>query len=191
LIDAAVATVAESGPAAVSLRGLAAAAGVSHAAPVHHFGDKAGLFTAIATEGFTELADELIAVWEGTADFLEVGVRYVHFALSRPGHFTVMFRADLLNKTDRDLRRAKARAFSMLTDPLTSMGHATNTQGLRSATLASWSIVHGLATLVLSGNVPGFDRNNPDDVARKVVAHCGWPNRERRGTIPGGRPRAR
>jgi AcrR family transcriptional regulator len=197
LIQAAVTTVATSGPAAVSLRGLAAQAGVSHAAPVHHFGDKAGLFTAVAIEGFDELADELGAVWDETADFLEVGVRYVHFALSRPGHFAVMFRADLLNAGDPELARAKERAFSMLHDPLVALA-STGQPGRKSgsasgraqgagawgdqerqrhhaASLASWSIVHGLATLVLSGNLPEVDRSDPDALARRVIAHCRPP----------------
>jgi AcrR family transcriptional regulator len=176
LLTAAVATVAEAGPAAVSLRGLAAQAGVSHAAPVHHFGDKAGLFTAIAVEGFDRLADQLTSVWEATSDFLEVGVAYVHFALSSPGAFAVMFRADLLNADDPELERAKRRAFAMLHDPLTALGHAPDPESLHAATLASWSIVHGLATLVLSGNLPEVNRSDPDALARRVVAHCGWPD---------------
>jgi AcrR family transcriptional regulator len=184
LIDAAVDGVATGGAASISLRGLAAAAGVSHAAPVHHFGDKAGLFTAVATEGYDLLADELIVVWESTGDFLEVGVRYVHFALAHPGHFEVMFRPDLLNGGDAELVRATHRAFSMLHDPLAAMSQATDTQSLQAATLASWSIVHGLATLVLSGNLPQVDRADPDALARQVVAHCGWPDPARSGTHP-------
>ena len=52
LIDAALQDIAASGPANLSLRALARSAGVSHAAPAHHFRDKSGVFTAIATEGF-------------------------------------------------------------------------------------------------------------------------------------------
>ena len=62
LIHATVAAVAASGPTAVSLRGLAAELGVSHAAPVHHFGDKAGLFTAVAVEGFDLMREKRAAV---------------------------------------------------------------------------------------------------------------------------------
>ncbi len=59
VLDAAVAAITEAGPAAVSLRELARRAGVSHAAPAHHFGDKAGLLTALAAEGYDLLADAL------------------------------------------------------------------------------------------------------------------------------------
>jgi AcrR family transcriptional regulator len=175
MIDAAVATVAESGPAAVSMRGLAAAAGVSHAAPVHHFGDKTGLFTAVAVEGYDRMADELWGVWEETGDFLEVGVRYVHFALNNPGHFDVMFRTDLLNEHDAELVRARTRAYATITEPLTVLGRAPDPATLYVASLASWSIVHGLATLILSGNLPEIDLSDPDALAREVIGRLGGP----------------
>src|SRR6266702_4843210 len=59
LLQAAVEAILESGPATVSLRDLARRAGVSHAAPAYHFGDKAGLLTAVAADGFWRLADAL------------------------------------------------------------------------------------------------------------------------------------
>jgi AcrR family transcriptional regulator len=48
------------------LRDLALQIGVSHAAPVHHFGDKAGLLTVIATDGFLMLAEELPRAYVAT-----------------------------------------------------------------------------------------------------------------------------
>ncbi|HVB90501.1 MAG TPA: TetR/AcrR family transcriptional regulator [Acidimicrobiales bacterium] len=183
LMDAAVATVASDGPAAVSLRGLAARAGVSHAAPVHHFGDKAGLFTAVATEGFDLLADELGGVWERTGDFKEVGVRYVHFALDHPGHFAVMFRPDLAREGDPALDRSKQRAFATLRGPLLATGRAPDRRSLRAASLASWSVVHGLATLILSGNLPDLDLADVDTLAREVIGHRGTPRSP--GPTPG------
>lgn len=51
--------VARRGATELSLRELAREAGVSHAAPAHHFGDRRGLFTALAADGFTRLADAL------------------------------------------------------------------------------------------------------------------------------------
>jgi AcrR family transcriptional regulator len=174
-MDAAVATVAADGPAAVSLRGLAARAGVSHAAPVHHFGDKAGLFTAVAVEGFDLLADELGETWEGTGDFLEVGVRYVHFALSHPGHFAVMFHPDLQRGGDPELQRSKERAFATLRGPIVASGKAKDRRSLQAVSLASWSIVHGLATLILSGNLPELSLADADVLARRVLASRGDP----------------
>jgi AcrR family transcriptional regulator len=169
LIAAAVETIAAEGPGAVSLRGLAAQAGVSHAAPVHHFGDKAGLFGAIALEGFDMLADELTAVWEATGDFGETGVRYVHFAIAHPGYFEVMFRPDLAGTPGTYLVAAKERAFATLTDPLVASGLEENSESLKATSLASWSIVHGLATLILSGNLPEVDRSTVDTLTRRIL----------------------
>ena len=171
LMDAAVASVAEGGPGAVSLRALAAEVGVSHAAPVHHFGDKAGLFTAVAAEGFELLADELTAVWEETGDFLATGVRYVHFALHHRGYFEVMFRPDLVNGDDPGLLAAQLRAFARLHDGVAAGRLAKDPESVRLAGLASWSTAHGLATLLLSGNLPDVDREDSDALARHVLAH--------------------
>jgi AcrR family transcriptional regulator len=171
LLEAAVSTVAASGPAALSLRALAAQVGVSHAAPVHHFKDKAGLFTAVATEGFDLLHDEMTAVWEKTGQFLDVGVHYVHFALSHKGYFEVMFRPELLDQDDPDLQRAQEGAYAMLTGPVEAGRRGSDAQSVHLATLASWSTVHGLATLLLSGNLPDVDLEDPDALARHVLAH--------------------
>jgi AcrR family transcriptional regulator len=168
-MDAATATVGADGPAAVSLRSLAAQAGVSHAAPVHHFGDKAGLFSAIALEGFDLLADELGTVWAETGDFGEVGVRYVRFAVTHPGHFTVMFQPDLAGGASPELELAKERAFATLNDPIAASGWGVNAEGRQTVALASWSIVHGLATLILSGNLPDVLPADVDELARRVL----------------------
>src|SRR5213080_824442 len=66
LMRAALDAIVEGGPANLSLRDLARRAGVSHAAPAHHFGDKAGLLTSIAAEGYRRLAGSLGARDETT-----------------------------------------------------------------------------------------------------------------------------
>ena len=114
LLDAAAEVIAEQGPAALSLRDLARRAGVSHAAPMHHFGDKAGLLTALATEGYDLLAAELAEEWAVTHSFLEQGVAYVRFAIRHRAHFEVMFRPDLYHAGDADLVAARDRAGHIL-----------------------------------------------------------------------------
>ncbi len=76
-IDAAVQAIREEGVANLSLRDLARRLGVSHAAPTHHFGDKAGLLSAVASEGYRRLAAALRDAEARTGSFLEVGVAYV------------------------------------------------------------------------------------------------------------------
>jgi AcrR family transcriptional regulator len=114
LLDAAVAAIEESGPAALSLRDLARRAGVSHAAPTHHFGDKAGLLTALAAEGYGLLADELAAEHAASASFLEMGVAYVRFAVAHRAHFEVMFQPELYHADDPELVAARGRSAASL-----------------------------------------------------------------------------
>ena len=59
LIDATESLLAEKGPESFSLREVARRAGVSPAAPAHHFGDASGLLTVVATLGFEGLAAAL------------------------------------------------------------------------------------------------------------------------------------
>jgi AcrR family transcriptional regulator len=114
LLSAAVEAITESGPTALSLRDLARRAGVSHAAPTHHFGDKAGLLTALAAEGFDLLAGALTAVPPDPGGFLEVGVAYVRVAVEHRAHFEVMFRPDLYHADDPELVAARARSSAAL-----------------------------------------------------------------------------
>lgn len=110
LLAAAAEAITENGVAALSMRDLARRAGVSHAAPTHHFGDKAGLLTALATEGFDLLGRALATSRLASNSFLEMGVSYVRFAMTRRAHFEVMFRPDLYHADDPDLLAARARS---------------------------------------------------------------------------------
>lgn len=74
---------AECGADGISLRELARVAGVSHAAPAHHFTDRRGLFTALATQGWQKLA---AALADARPDFLDAALAYVRFSLDHPGH---------------------------------------------------------------------------------------------------------
>src|SRR5947208_17140860 len=102
LIDCALAAIAERGAANLSLRDLARRAGVSHAAPAHHFGDKRGLLTAVAAEGYRRLAGLLGPTDATTPGLAEVGVAYVRFAVEERPYFDVMFRPDLYDPADPD-----------------------------------------------------------------------------------------
>lgn len=163
LLTAAVDAISEAGPAAVSLRELARRAGVSHAAPQHHFGDKAGLLTAVAREGFELLADDLAA----GGDLLEVGVAYVRFAVGHPAHFQVMFAPALYHADDPGLAAARARARSALEAGLRTMPDRPADPA--AAAIAAWSIVHGFATLWLAGTLPADLGPDPATAARRVI----------------------
>lgn len=164
LLGAAVEVIGEQGPAAVTLRDLARRAGVSHAAPAHHFGDKAGLLTAVAVEGY-ELMGEALEAATGTGDFAEVGVAYVLFAARHPGHFSVMFRPDLYRTVDSELVAARARTNAVLSDGARARFGTTD----RIPALTAWSLVHGLATLVRDGAVAPEPGTDLEDLARAVT----------------------
>ena len=169
LLDAALDEIARTGPVELSLRELARTVGVSHAAPRHHFGDKRGLLTAIAVEGFGLLAEELEATWEATRSFLEVGVAYVRFAVGHRAHFEVIFRPELLRDEDAPLAEARVRTSRLLYGPVGDVATPDSDTDPRTPAFAAWALVHGLATLLITGNLPSDVAEDPDAVARAVA----------------------
>jgi AcrR family transcriptional regulator len=175
LLAAAVEMIAEAGPAALSLRALARRTGVSHAAPAHHFGDKAGLLTAVAAEGYRLLAAALRDAYERTGSFLEVGVAYVRFALEHRPYFEVMFRPELYHADDPALVAARRASGALLYGPVRPLaGRDSDFDPLR-AGIAAWSLVHGLATLYLDGALPPQLGDDPEEIARAVAAYLFRP----------------
>lgn len=169
VLSAAVDVITERGAANVSLRDLARRAGVSHAAPAHHFGDKAGVLTAVAVEGFDLLADALTAALERAGSFLDMGVAYVTFAVAHRAHFEVMFRPDLYHPDDPDLLAARERAGAALAGGVGSLGARATADDARLSGLAAWSLVHGFATLWLAGGLPPGFGDDPAAEARAVA----------------------
>jgi AcrR family transcriptional regulator len=149
ILDAALEELTERGPMALSLRELARRAGVSHAAPAHHFGDKTGLLTAIATEGY-ELLGHALGAARDAGGFLEVGLAYIQFAVDYPAHFEVMFRPDLYRTDDPELVAAKAVTTALLYGP--AADEFPNDDALRTG-IAGWAFVHGFASLWVTGNL--------------------------------------
>jgi AcrR family transcriptional regulator len=169
LLRQAAAMIEEVGPTHVSLRELARRAGVSHAAPAHHFRDKAGLLTAIATEGFLLLADRLTDAMERTGDFLEVGVAYVDFAVAHRAHFEVMFRPDLYDADADDVRAARAQSSAALYGGVRAVPRSADGPDTTTAGLAAWSIVHGFASLWIAGALPPVLGPDAALAARRVA----------------------
>jgi AcrR family transcriptional regulator len=176
LIAAALEVIATSGPGQLSLRALARSAGVSHAAPAHHFGDKSGVFTAIATEGFELLYESQLRTSEGrdpTETLLPLAVNYVLFAIEHPSHYEVMWREDLYDRTAPALVAARQRVFEVFYQSVASATGDLEPREFRGAVAAAWSIVHGFATLWLGGNLTELLGTDPasagDEVARGLV----------------------
>lgn len=154
LVAAARAELAERGLTGVSLRGIARRAEVSHAAPKYFFGDRAGLLTAIAAQGFTELTERLRTVGgAGAPDLGDLGRAYVHFGLEHPALFALMFRPEELHPEDPGLQRAQAESIGVLASATTTIDVAGDQpDGVPPLmALVSWAFAHGLVALVRDG----------------------------------------
>jgi AcrR family transcriptional regulator len=173
LMEAAIQAILEAGPGAVRLRDLARRAGVSHAAPAYHFGDKAGLLSAIAADGFLRLAAMLREAHEATGSYLEIGVAYVRFAVTNKAHFEVMFRPELYRQDDPEVVRARQATRALLYGPLAGAPEP-GPDDLRTG-VAAWSLVHGLATLWLNRNLPPQLGDDPEEITREVARYLFQP----------------
>jgi AcrR family transcriptional regulator len=165
LLRAAVETIDDAGPTAMSLREVARRAGVSHTAATYHFGDKAGLLTAVAVDGYRLLGEALAHARDAHGSFLDLGVAYVRFATTHRAHFDVMFRPDLYRRDDDDLREARARTAGLL------YGTGESETRPLEVGVAAWAIVHGIATLWLDGNLPTELGNDPEEITHRLASH--------------------
>lgn len=168
-IAAAVSEVERVGAAGVSMRAIARRAGVTHAALAYQFGDKAGLFAAVATEGFRLASTAIGAASAGADGFFEGGAAYVTFALAHPGHYEVMFRPDLYRADDPDLIDARDEAFSVLYGTARSSVGGPRGDDINGVVITGWALSHGLATLWRTGNLRGRIADDPAQAARQVA----------------------
>lgn len=146
--------VSEKGPSGFSLREVARRAGVSHAAPAHHFGDAQGMLTAVATEGFATLADEMSAAAEGVDDAVErlhrTGAAYVRVAMQHPGHMALML-SDLTCNDDPDFLAESGRAYDILVRVITMIRDQLNPDlDVDTAATFCWASIQGLVILAPS-----------------------------------------
>jgi|SRR5690625_753694 len=150
-------------PESISLRELARRTGVSHSAPVHHFGSRRGLLTALAIAGFENLN---VALEAHEGDLNEMGVTYVTWALSNPGHYAVMWRPRLLDHASEALVQARNRSWNLLSGAV--FAETGSTQSAKIDAYAAFSIVHGLASLWLNSALPLPE--NPAERIRDITS---------------------
>lgn len=148
LIEAGLALLGEGGPQALTLRRAAARAGVSHAAPAHHFDGLAGLMTAMAERAFRRFADSMAAARNAAgpdphARLLSVCDGYLDFARANAGLFHLMFAAPEVDRADPALAAASRTAYGLLRDACAPFGDPRPEVLER----AVWSLVHGYASL--------------------------------------------
>jgi AcrR family transcriptional regulator len=162
LLTHAASMAAETGPESVTMRELARRAGVSHSAPIHHFGTRQNLLASLAAEGFKSL-NEALAVHPH--DIYAMGVAYVLWALEHPGHYAVMWQPRHLVQDHAGLNRERQQAWTLLSTAVATRDSPVAEKNIDA--YAAFSIVHGLAGIWLSGVLPIPE--DPERIAREVT----------------------
>lgn len=159
LVEAAVRHVTETSVESLTLRDIARRVGVNHRAVYRHFADKRALLVAVALEGNRALLDELRdALRELPARasaherLLVIATSYARFAMTRPGHYRVMFGPRLNHDgkypvIEQVLEEALRELVYVLAAGV-EMGELP-AQDLLRAALSIWAAMHGVATLLL------------------------------------------
>lgn len=142
---------AEKGVEGFSLRSVAKRAGVSHAAPAHHFGDAQGLLTALAAEGFRRFQATIDAREDGATDpgdrAIRAGLGYLDFALARPALFRLIFSSAKPDYASDELIAASRAAYDHLVGLVAALG------GEETDVVALWAAAHGIADLASGGKL--------------------------------------
>jgi len=148
LLDAALTIIERDGPSALTLRAVAREAGVSPAAPYHHFHDKNELMLAVSKDGFRRL-NQAMAQAMAEHGPGELGLAYVEFAHANPALYRVMYdcarSSEMFPETGEHdendglelVKQAIAKASGDNLDPL----------DIELTAIAAWSAVHGLAEI--------------------------------------------
>ena len=141
----------------LSLREIARNVGVSPTAVYRHFPDKQALLAALAMEGGSQLArrqrDAQAAAGGGRAGFDETGRVYVRFALENPALFRLM---TAQSRDGKDACPGEERGgLGLLRRNIAALAAPGTSEEIQRADFVrSWAIVHGLAMLMLDGQVP-------------------------------------
>lgn len=179
LLDAALARLRSGAP--LSLRGVADDAGVSPAAPYHHFESKEGLVAALASDAFDELDAALAAAHDAPAATAAARLRamaaaYVRFGLADAARYRQMWTLPPLDDAHPELEARALQCFERLSRAVTAVRDDGDVEGaLRFASLG-WALAHGFVLLAVDGVWQGLPssaqahgRDPVDDVADAVV----------------------
>ncbi|MBK6799989.1 MAG: WHG domain-containing protein [Novosphingobium sp.] len=157
LVEAGLEALKTTAIADLSLRQLARDVGVSATAVYRHFPDKQALMRALASEGIDQLGQFQKAAADGAVNsadaFAATGRAYVRFALAHPALFRLMFSqcepigASIFGEN---------LAARMLQDKA-AVATGGNPEETRRLMIQAWSVVHGLAMLMLDQQLPADD----------------------------------
>lgn len=177
LLEAAEAELTERGPEGFTLRSCAKRAGVSHAAPAHHFGDVTGLLSALAAEGYGRFVATLGARADEAGDdprerMVALGIGYIEFARRNPALFRLMFTSRKPDYTQPDLVQNASAAFAQLVSGVAAVrgDEPLASPAGRHQVAAVWSIVQGMSELLLSGRLKFIANQSEDALQRDIAA---------------------
>jgi AcrR family transcriptional regulator len=163
LLEAAERVLERDGLPGLTLRAVAREAGVSHAAPTHHFGDLTGLVSELAAIGFRQFNAAMAAACGGGE--LSIDQRgmarakaYVAYAQAHPGMYGLMFRTERLDYSRPSLHEAAEASFAGLAGAIAAKRQETISEDAltldQAAAIArAWSLVHGFTMLLLDGRL--------------------------------------
>ncbi|MEZ2145428.1 WHG domain-containing protein [Bradyrhizobium sp. DN5] len=171
LLQAAERVLERDGLAGLTLRAVAREAGVSHAAPTHHFGDLTGLLSELAAVGFRQFNAAMASSCDAATTPLERALArpkaYVAYAQAHPGMYGIMFRTERLDYSRPSLHEAAEASFAGLANAIGMMRQEqisedalTLNQG--AAIARAWSMVHGFTTLLLDGRLKDILERLPE-----------------------------
>jgi AcrR family transcriptional regulator len=178
LLTAAERVLEREGLAGLTLRAVAREAGVSHAAPTHHFGDLTGLLSELAAIGFRQFNNAMRAAGAGGATIAEKGMArakaYIAYAQAHPGMYSLMFRTERLDMSRPSLHEAAGAAFAGLAGSIGESRHEHIEEQAMSldqaaAIVRAWSLVHGFTTLLLDGRLEDIVRRSPKDTSVEML----------------------
>ena len=161
LVEEAAAMISEGGAASVTMRAIGGRLGVSRAAPYRHFPDKTALLVAVAVQGFERLRRRLesIAVADSPSRvdrLLRMGEEYVRFALEHPAHYRLMWGKEAIARQEEpELREAAGALLEHLVGVIESHQESGEIApgDPRGRAYVAWSAVHGLASLLIEGQI--------------------------------------
>ena len=176
IMDISINTIEQQGVEGINFRALSVMTGVSPGAPYHHFEDRPALVLALAQEGFELLEAAMVktsqTIKNNPIEKLEaLANTYLHFAVSHPGYFKVMFRADAVSNAHEVLTHPTKLMFECLCNAIEeSQKQGTAPQGeTLPLALLFWSTIHGLATLLTNESLKKFFI--PEDKLTASIIH--------------------
>ncbi len=173
LVDAAAKLLDRGGPAAVTLREVGKAAGVSHNAPYRHFADKDALLAAVAARELARQGANLAV--GGGADVVALLQGYVRWAMRYPERFRLTFgRWERDDETLGEAAGGARRALVAAVAAAQRRGQLPKGDPERLASLLL-ALAHGAADLALAGHlsVKGKGRADPQDLIADLFAYLG------------------